>query len=86
MKKVILRYTIGLIIGTFFVMGLMSVMPNDDTIHFRVAKIYTVGESQKCYELIPSGKYNNLTRITIYGDPGIKMEIDQQVDLNIIRK
>ena len=86
MKK-ILSYIGGITLLFLFLVGSISMfIPDDDTIHFRVAKIYTVGESQKCYELIPSGKYNNLTRITIYGDPGIKMEIDQQVDLNIIRK
>ena len=86
MKKTF-KYIGGILLIILFLVGTVSMFtPNDDIIHFRVTKIYTIGVNIKCYELIPSGKYNNLTRIIMYGDPGIPLQIDQQVDLNIIKK
>ena len=48
-----------------------DIKPAQETIELRVSKVYTLANSVKCYELVPTGKYKDLNRVVITGDPGI---------------
>jgi len=85
----ILKYFGGIKVIIFFLIvgSICMILPNDtnDAIHLRVSKIYTVGGTVKCYELVPEGKYQDLNHVTIQGDSGIPLQIDQKLDLIIIK-
>ena len=90
MKKIFRNLGIVILIDIVLIgtlcMLVPNIQPNDDVIHLRISKIYTIGVSTKCYDLIPNEKYQDLNHITIYGDSGSQLKIDQQVDLVIIKK
>jgi hypothetical protein len=86
MKK-ILKFFGGLLLILFIIGSVSMFVPfSNEIIHLRVAKVYTIGLSTKCYDLVPNGKYQDLNHVTIYGDTGSQLKIDQQVDLIIIKK
>jgi len=67
----LLMIVLSIINQSKYVNGSQSSYNEETVIELVVIKAYTVATNIKCYELVPAGKYKDMNKVVIVGDPGV---------------